>query len=92
MSNEKLPEIVLPYKNHPLVKAIDSTDLAMLNDGSLNEIIRSVDLILRELRENYFKGQTTKTRLHAGHFSSSVLISRGWLFLIVRMPRMMWMR
>jgi hypothetical protein len=40
-----------------------------------------VDLILRGLRENYFKGQKIVTRLDAGKFSSSILISRGWLFL-----------
>ncbi len=81
MSNGGLPKIVQPYKNHPLINKVDSGDLIKLDTEPLNEIIRSVDLILRGLRENYLKGQTTKTRLHAGSFSSSILISRGWLFL-----------
>lgn len=81
MSNGGLPKIVQPYKEHPLVKKVDSGDLNKLDNEPLNKIIRSVDLILRGLRENYLKGQTTPTRLNAGSFSSSVLISRGWLFL-----------
>lgn len=81
MSESILPKIVKPYKEHPLIKNRDPSDFALIDDKDLNEIIRSVDLILRGLRENYFKGRTTRTRLDAGNFSSSILISRGWLFL-----------
>jgi len=81
MSESELPGIVQPYRKHPLIKDRNPSDFMSIDDEPLNKIIRSVDLILRGLRENYFKGQTTRTRLSAGQFSSSILISRGWLFL-----------
>lgn len=81
MSKSELPGIVQPYIEHPLIKDRKPSDFTSIDDEPLNKIIRSVDLILRGLRENYFKGQTTRTRLSAGQFSSSILISRGWLFL-----------
>ena len=81
MSKNELPRIVQPYRKHPLIKDRNPSDFVSIDDKPLNKIIRSVDLILRGLRENYFKGQTTRTRLSAGQFSSSILISRGWLFL-----------
>ncbi len=81
MSKSELPGIVKPYREHPLIKDRNPSDFASVDDESLNEIIRSVGLILRGLRENYFKGQTTRTRLSAGQFSSSIMIARGWLFL-----------
>ncbi|PXF61940.1 MAG: hypothetical protein C4B59_01555 [Candidatus Methanogaster sp.] len=81
MSKSELPGIVQPYRKHPLIKDRNPSDFASIDDEPLNKIIRSVDLILRGLRENYFKGQTTKTKLSAGQFSSSVMIARGWLFL-----------
>jgi len=81
MSRSELPKIVQPYREHPLIKNRNPSDFTSIDDEPLNKIIRSVDLILRGLRENYFKGQRTRTRLNAGQFSSSILISRGWLFL-----------
>lgn len=81
MSKSGLPGIVQPYRKHPLIKNRNPSDFTSIDDEPLNKIIRSVDLILRGLRENYFKGQTTRTRLSAGQFSSSVMIARGWLFL-----------
>jgi len=81
MSKSKLPGIVQPYRKHPLIKNRNPSDFTSIDDEPLNKIIRSVDLILRGLRENYFKGQTTRTRLSAGQFSSSIMIARGWLFL-----------
>ncbi|KAF5415162.1 MAG: hypothetical protein C5S48_06680 [Candidatus Methanogaster sp.] len=81
MSKSELPGIVQPYRKHPLIKDRNPSDFMSIDDEPLNKIIRSVDLILRGLRENYFKGQTTRTRLSAGQFSSGILISRGWLFL-----------
>jgi len=81
MSKSELPWIVQPYIKHPLIKDRNPSDFMSIDDEPLNKIIRSVDLILRGLRENYFKGQTTRTRLSAGQFSSSVMIARGWLFL-----------
>jgi len=81
MSKSELPGIVQPYRKHPLIKDRSPSDFMSIDDKPLNDIIRSVDLILRGLRENYFKGRTTRTRLSAGQFSSSVMIARGWLFL-----------
>ncbi|KAF5416093.1 MAG: hypothetical protein U9N46_03805 [Euryarchaeota archaeon] len=81
MSESELPRIVQPYRKHPLIKNRNPSDFTSIDDEPLNKIIRSVDLILRGLRENYFKGHTTRTRLSAGQFSSSVMIARGWLFL-----------
>ena len=81
MSKSELPGIVQPYEKHPLIKDRNPSDFTSIDDEPLNKIIRSVDLILRGLRENYFKGQKTRTRLSAGQFSSSVMIARGWLFL-----------
>ncbi len=81
MSKSELPGIVQPYRKHPLIKDRNPSDFMSIDDKPLNDIIQSVDLILRGLRENYFKGQTTRTRLSAGQFSSSVMIARGWLFL-----------
>ncbi|RZN43546.1 MAG: hypothetical protein EF813_00440 [Methanosarcinales archaeon] len=81
MSKNELPGIVQPYVKHPLIKNRNPSDFESIDDEPLNRIIRSVDLILRGLRENYFKGQTNRTRLSAGQFSSSVMIARGWLFL-----------
>ncbi len=81
MSEREVPGIVKPYREHPLIKDRNPSDFMSIDDEPLNKIIRSVDLILRGLRENYFKGQKTMTRLDAGKFSSSILISRGWLFL-----------
>ena len=70
--------ILGPYLSHPLVERANPNDLTQIDDDDLNEVIRSVDLILRALKENYHGVQS---RLNAGNFSSSVLISRGWLFL-----------
>ena len=81
MSKSVLSRTVQPYLDHPLIKNKDASDFERLDDNHLNEIIRSVDLILRGLRENYYTGQKTPRRLHAGHFSSTILISRGWSFL-----------
>ena len=75
-----LPEIVKPYLEHPMVKSKNKSDLDVLDEKVLNNVIRAEDQIIRGVREYYLDSERQK-RLNPGHFSSSILIARGLAFL-----------
>ena len=77
----KIPNIINPYLNHPLVKNAHPSDLTLLDEKELNDVIKSVDLIFRGLKDYSHNPEIGVKRLHAGHFSSSVQIARAWSFL-----------
>ena len=76
-----MPNIIYPYLNHPLVENANPYDLAFLDEKELNDVIRSVDLIFRGLKDYSHNPEIGVKRLHAGHFGSSVQIARAWSFL-----------
>ena len=75
-----LPEIVKPYLDHPMVESKNESDLEVLNEKELNNVIRAEDQIIRGVREYYLDSEKQK-RLNPGQFSSSILIARGLAFL-----------
>jgi len=80
MPKSPISDRVKPYLDDPLVTKIQDRDLAQLDSPLLNEIIASVDLNLRGLKDVYDDGNTNSAR-HCGRFSSTIMISRGWEFL-----------
>jgi hypothetical protein len=80
MQKPPISDRIKPYLDDPLVNKIRNNDLAELDSPILNEMIASVDLNLRGLKDIYDDGNTNSAR-HAGHFSSTIMISRGWEFL-----------
>ena len=77
-----IPEILKPYLDHPLVQNKPDSDLEVLDEKHLNDIIRAEDQIIRGIREFYLENKNPR-RLHPGHFGSSILIARGLAFLDV---------
>lgn len=77
-----IPDIIKPYLEHPLVSNKSVSDLEILDEPHLNNIIRSEDLMIRGVRE-YYLNNGNKGRLHPGQFSSSILLARGLAFLDV---------
>lgn len=75
-----IPEIIKPYIDHPLVQNKSESELEILDEKHLNDIIRAEDQIIRGIREYYLENESTR-RLHPGHFGSSVMIARGLAFL-----------
>jgi len=75
-----LPEIVKPYLDHPMVESKNESDLEVLDEKELNNVIRAEDQIIRGVREYYLDSEKQK-RLNPGQFSSSILIARGLAFL-----------
>lgn len=84
MEDDRLPEIITPYMEHPLVQKANYKDLSKLDDKLLNDIIQAEDLIYRGIRE-YYKADKDK-KLHSGHFGSSVQIARAWSLLDMAFP------
>jgi len=80
MPKPLISDRIRTYLDDPLVTKIKDNDLAQLDSPILNEMIASVDLNLRGLKDIYDDGNTNSAR-HAGHFSSTIMISRGWEFL-----------
>ena len=76
-----LPEIVRPYLDHPMVESKNKSDLYVLDEKELNNVIRAEDQIIRGVREYYLDSEIQTKRLNPGQFSSSILIARGLAFL-----------
>ena len=79
MVDGDLQKLLGPYLDNDLIKDANQRTISRLSDPHLDEITRSVDLIIRGLRRNRISDKPTKR--NAGNFSSSIMISRGWLFL-----------
>lgn len=69
------------FFNDRLVKKIPRYERNELNNPILHKVEISVDWIIDSLRDFYLKGKVAETRLKTKNFSSSILISRGMLFL-----------
>ena len=74
-----IPDIIKPYLEHPLVRKIDETDLVVLDNPDLNNIIRAEDQLIRSVREFYLN-KSNRSRLSPGQFSSSIMNARGLAF------------
>lgn len=77
-----IPDIVKPYKDHPMVNNKKESDLERLDEKDLNDIIRAEDQLIRSVRE-YYLDKENRGRLTPGQFSSSILNARGMAFLDV---------
>lgn len=78
----KIPDILKPYLEHPLVKNKNISDLEALDNPQLNNAIRVEDQIIRGIREYYLDdAKRTSGRLTPGQFSSSILLARGLAFI-----------
>ncbi|VVB64920.1 Uncharacterised protein [uncultured archaeon] len=77
-----IPDIIKPYMGHPLVNNKEESDLELLDDTELNNIIRAEDQLIRSVRE-YYLDINNRGRLTPGNFSSSILNARGMTFLNV---------
>lgn len=77
-----IPDIVKPYKDHPLVRNQKESDLEVLDESTLNNVIRAEDQLIRSVREFYIN-KSNRNRLNPGQFSSSILNARGLAFLDV---------
>ncbi len=63
-----IPDIIKPYLEHPLVRKIDETDLVVLDNPDLNNIIRAEDQLIRSVREFYLN-KSNRSRLSPGQFT-----------------------
>lgn len=76
-----IPEKLKPYLDHPLVSDKKTSDLELLDEKELNNVLQASDLIFRGVKEYSRDPFVSTRRLQLKNFGISIQIARALAFL-----------